>query len=187
MLPLNVPEDKLQILVNTFGSSIGSFPFTYLGLPMGTTKPRVQDFTPLIDKMERRLNGCSNFLSYSGRLQIVNSVMTPSIVNTMCTLKLPVGVIEQIDKLRKHCLWRGNNPPEKGRNRPAWEMVMKPKIKGVWVCLTWRPRILPYSSSNCINFTTRRMFHPWVELIWHKKSHMLAGKLDPSDGKMCFG
>uniref|UniRef100_A0A0A9BCY0 Uncharacterized protein n=1 Tax=Arundo donax TaxID=35708 RepID=A0A0A9BCY0_ARUDO len=34
---------------------MGSFPFTYLGLPMGTMKPRVIDHTPLMNKVERRI------------------------------------------------------------------------------------------------------------------------------------
>jgi hypothetical protein len=33
MVPINVNDDHLTILANTFGCSIGSLPFTYLGLP----------------------------------------------------------------------------------------------------------------------------------------------------------
>jgi hypothetical protein len=34
MVPINIEEGKMSILPNTFGSSIGSMPFTYLGLPL---------------------------------------------------------------------------------------------------------------------------------------------------------
>jgi hypothetical protein len=71
MLPINVSQERMEILSNTFGCQIGTFPFTYLGLPMGTTKPRVEDYTPLMDKIERRLSACSSLLSYSGRLEMV--------------------------------------------------------------------------------------------------------------------
>ena len=37
MIPINVHPDKLAVLASTFGCAIGSMPFTYLGLPMGTT------------------------------------------------------------------------------------------------------------------------------------------------------
>jgi hypothetical protein len=67
MLPINVSE-KIQRLALTFGCSIGTFPFTYLGLPMGTTKPKFEDLTPMTDRVERKLSGCSTWLSYSGRL-----------------------------------------------------------------------------------------------------------------------
>jgi hypothetical protein len=44
MIPINIEERKMSILANTLGCSIGSMPLTYLGLPLGTTKPQVADF-----------------------------------------------------------------------------------------------------------------------------------------------
>jgi hypothetical protein len=61
---------------------------------------------------------------------MVNSVITPTITYAMCSFKLPVGVIDNIDKMRKQCLWRGNDPEKQGGNLVAWPMVKKPKIKG---------------------------------------------------------
>jgi hypothetical protein len=37
----------MKILTNTFGCQIGCFPFTYLGLPMELTKPKVEDLLSL--------------------------------------------------------------------------------------------------------------------------------------------
>jgi hypothetical protein len=48
MVPINVPEDKLQLLASSFGCSKGLLPFTYLGLPLSITKPTVADFWPLV-------------------------------------------------------------------------------------------------------------------------------------------
>jgi hypothetical protein len=39
MVPLNLDEGKLNDLANAFGFQTGSLPFTYLGLPLGNTKP----------------------------------------------------------------------------------------------------------------------------------------------------
>jgi hypothetical protein len=69
-------------------------PFTYLGLPMGTTKPKFENLTPMIDRVERRLSACSTWLSYLGRLEMVNSANTPITTYAMCTIKLPKGVID---------------------------------------------------------------------------------------------
>jgi len=63
MLPINISEGKLDLLARTFGCAKGTLPFTYLGLPLGTTKPRVIDFLPLVNKCERRLGGVSSFLN----------------------------------------------------------------------------------------------------------------------------
>jgi hypothetical protein len=83
-------------LANTFGCKVGSMPFTYLGLPLGTTKPSLLDFTPLLSKIERRLSGTSKFLSYHGRLTLVNSVFSALPTFYMCSLKLPPQVINRL-------------------------------------------------------------------------------------------
>ena len=130
MIPVNVPTNKFNALAAAFECQVGSMPFTYLGLPMGTTKPRFEDLTPLMDRVERRLVSCSSFLSYSRRLQMVNSSISPIITYAMCSIKLPIGVIENIDRARKQCLWRGNVENKRGGNLAAWSMVQKPKSKG---------------------------------------------------------
>jgi hypothetical protein len=43
-------------------------PLTYLGLPLGTTRPVVQDYLLLASKVERRTMGITPFLSYAGRM-----------------------------------------------------------------------------------------------------------------------
>jgi hypothetical protein len=101
MYPINVTNERITHLANTFGCHIGTMPFTYLGLPMGMTKPRIEDFTPMMDRGERRLSTCSTWLSYSSRLEMVNSVISLITTYAMCTIKLPKGVINNIDRARK--------------------------------------------------------------------------------------
>jgi hypothetical protein len=48
----------------------------------------------------------------------------------MCSLKLPITVIDIIEKHRKNCLWRGNEFWRKGYNLVAWNLVRRPKDKG---------------------------------------------------------
>lgn len=55
MVTTNVNELWLNILANIFGNSIGSLPFTYLGLPLSLTKPTVVDFWPLVTNHESQL------------------------------------------------------------------------------------------------------------------------------------
>ena len=51
MVPINIDEEKFNHLAQTFGCSKGTLPFTYLGLPLGLTKTKVEDFLPLVNKM----------------------------------------------------------------------------------------------------------------------------------------
>ena len=93
MTPINVHPDKMDILSRTLGCQLGSLPFTYLGLPLGTSKPKIKDFLPLIQRVDRRLANCASFLSIGGRLTLVNSVFSQLPTFFMCLLKLPKGVI----------------------------------------------------------------------------------------------
>jgi hypothetical protein len=130
LVPINVSPEKACSLAQVFGCVVGSFPFTYLGLPLGLTKPQVKDYVPLICRIERRFWATSQFLSYAGRLQLVNSVISSLPTYYMCSLKLPLTVIEIIDKHRKNCLWRGKDFNSKRYNLAAWDLVRKPKDKG---------------------------------------------------------
>lgn len=107
MLLINMTDQRMDHLARTFGCSKGTFPFTCLGLPLGITKPRVQDHLPLVNKCERRLASVSTFLSQAGRLELTNAVFSALPTFYMCTLAIPKTVIKQIDKYRKHCFRRG--------------------------------------------------------------------------------
>jgi hypothetical protein len=48
MYPINVCPERMEILSRTFNCQTGSMPFTYLGLPLGLSKPRIHHFLPLI-------------------------------------------------------------------------------------------------------------------------------------------
>jgi len=69
MVPINTSEEKMNHLARTFDCQVGKLPFTYLGLPLSLTKPKIIDFTPLVNKCERRLAATSTFLNQAGRLQ----------------------------------------------------------------------------------------------------------------------
>jgi hypothetical protein len=117
-------------IAGLFGCKIGSLPFTYLGLPLGTTKPSLEEYSPLLTRIERRITGISKFLSYHGRLILVNSVLSALPTFYMCSLKIPPQIIKQIDVYRKHCLWIKGDITRKGTCLVAWETACKPKDQG---------------------------------------------------------
>jgi hypothetical protein len=53
LIPINVIDDHLLSLDATFGCVVGQLSFTYLGLPLGVTKPTIQDISPLVGLVER--------------------------------------------------------------------------------------------------------------------------------------
>nr|AAK52538.1 Putative non-LTR retroelement reverse transcriptase [Oryza sativa Japonica Group]AAP51866.1 retrotransposon protein, putative, unclassified [Oryza sativa Japonica Group] len=44
LYPINLSHENAVLFAGLLGCTIGTMPFTYLGLPMGTTRPRVVDF-----------------------------------------------------------------------------------------------------------------------------------------------
>jgi hypothetical protein len=48
LVPINISKEQSYSLASAFGYSVGSFAFTYLGLPLGLTKPLVKYYAPLI-------------------------------------------------------------------------------------------------------------------------------------------
>jgi hypothetical protein len=58
----------------------------------------------IMNRTERRLSAVSNFLTHAGRLELVNSVLSSLPTYAMCTLQVPIGVLEYIDRARRHCL-----------------------------------------------------------------------------------
>jgi hypothetical protein len=105
-------------------------PFTYLGLPLGTTKPTIEDLSPLVDHIKRRLNACSKFLNYAGRLSFVHSVLSALPTFYICVIKLHKTTAKQADKVWKHCLWAKDDWEQKSHSLASWEMVCRPKDNG---------------------------------------------------------
>ena len=48
----------------------------------------------------------------------------------MCTLKIPKTIIKEIDRYRKHYLWRGNDINSKKPPLIAWNAVTQRKVNG---------------------------------------------------------
>lgn len=167
MLPININDQKLDHLANTFGCSKGSFPFTYLGLPLGLTKPVIQDYLPLINKCESRLGGVSALLSQAGRLEITNAVMTALPTFYLCSLEIPGTVIKRIDSFRKNCLWRGSDVNGRKPPQAAWTLVCQPKEQGGLGVIDLGKQNKALMMKNWDKFLNKRDI-PWVQMIWEK-------------------
>ena len=83
------------------------------------------------------------------------------------SLKLPVGVIENIDRAWKQCLWRGNDASKKGGNLAAWYMVQKPKQKGGLGVLNLWLQNDALLLKQLHKFYSKKDI-PWVSLIWSR-------------------
>ena len=85
----------------------------------------------------------------------------------LCTIKLPARVIENIDRARKQCVWRGNNHSNRGGNLVSWQKVQKPKIKGGLGVLNLRLQNDALLLKQLHKFYMKSNT-PWCNLIWSK-------------------
>jgi hypothetical protein len=85
-------------MLKLFWGSMPGRGFSFLSLPLGLTKPTVENFLPLISKSERRLVATSNFQSQAGTLKTTNAVLTSLPTFYLCTFKLHKIVRNHINK-----------------------------------------------------------------------------------------
>jgi hypothetical protein len=123
----------------------------------------MQEFMPMVQKCERRLAGISSFLNQAGRLQLTNAIFTALPTFFMCSLILPKNIIKQIDKYRKHCLWRGNDLNDRKPPKAAWKMVCGPKIEGGLGVIDLEKQNKALISKNLHKFFNK-LDIPWVNL-----------------------
>jgi hypothetical protein len=95
---------------------------------------------------------------------MVNVVFTSLHMYYMCTLILSKTVINQIDKYRRHCLWRGADINAKKPPQAAWDLVYNPKRKGALGVLHIENQNKALLMKN-IHKLLNRLDIPWVNII----------------------
>lgn len=117
-------------LVGIMGCRIGSFPNTYLGLPLGAKYKSRSIWDPVLERMRRRLAGWKNrFLSKGGKLTLIKSTLSSLPTYFISILPLPIGVHLKMEKLMRDFLWRGTEDSFK-HSLVRWEEVCKPIQEG---------------------------------------------------------
>jgi hypothetical protein len=124
---MNLTPKKAEIMAGTLGCKIQTTPFIYLGLPMGSTKSKVESFVPLMNRAKRQLTSISSLLTYAGKLQLVNSVLSSLPTFYMCSVLLPVAVHDYFDKIRRNGFWRKSDINANAKPLVAWKKCTKPK------------------------------------------------------------
>jgi hypothetical protein len=163
IIPLNVEATVTTHLDEALGCQVGSLPFPYLGLPMGTTKPSVQDLMPIVNGLERRLTATSIFLSQGARLQLISSALCSMPLHFLLSLNLPPGLPSQLDRILRQCLWRDKDQPKP--SLAAWNMVCKPKENGGLGIVNFQKKNNALLMKHLDKFYNKSDT-PWVQLIW---------------------
>jgi hypothetical protein len=123
---------------------------------------------PLVDRIERRVSPTFMLMSYSGRVTLINSLLTSIATFTMCSIQLNPKILEHIEKIRRHCLWvkKLDDGEEKCCSLASWQMVSRQKKKGGLGILNLKLQnealLLKYLHKFYNKIDT-----PWVHLLWN--------------------
>ena len=121
--------EKCSIMTN-FPFAVGELPVRYLGLPLMTQSMRSQDWLPLLERIRSKV--CSwtcRFMSYAGRLQLINSVLL-SIANFwLAVFRLPSACVKEVEQICAAFLWTGPSLKTKSA-KVAWSDVCCTKNEG---------------------------------------------------------
>ena len=86
----------------------GTFPFQYLGVPVGANMNLIKNWKSVLDRFSAKLSSWkSKYLSFGGRLTLVKAVLGNLPTYYLSLFKAPSGVLEEMEKIRRRFLWGG--------------------------------------------------------------------------------
>lgn len=130
-IPINVAPLDLPWVKSVMGCPQTNFPIVYLGMPISIKRPNKEHFIPLIEKIERRMQGWqSRLLSRGGRLVLVQTVLSSIPTYHMICFIIPKWVLSRIDKARRAFLWGNSEGGGQHISLCNWNLVCIPKEWG---------------------------------------------------------
>jgi hypothetical protein len=97
LLPINLFNERATLLAGLFGCKLETYPFTYLGLLLGLSRPHIPDLGPLYSRINHHLAATPSFLSLDGRIMVTKALLSSLAKFYLCTFKLADGAIEIVD------------------------------------------------------------------------------------------
>ena len=132
LVPVSVDVDTALDIARVLGCPVSSFPCTYLSLPLSLHKITHGMLLPIIHRVDKRLSGwLATFLSWGGRLTLLNSVLAGIPSYFMACFLWPKEPINKLEGLLHAFFWQGKRKISGGHCLVAWDKVILPRYAGV--------------------------------------------------------
>ena len=104
------PSDS-QSITNRLNCRLGSFPTTYLGIPISDSHLSVADLRPSVLKLQHCIKPWKGrWLSKAARTILINSSLSSLLLFIMSFYSLPETLHHEIGSVQAHFYWVGDNP-----------------------------------------------------------------------------
>nr|GEU45119.1 putative RNA-directed DNA polymerase, eukaryota, reverse transcriptase zinc-binding domain protein [Tanacetum cinerariifolium] len=98
---VGVTDNEVNLMASSTGCSLGTFPFTYLGLPVGANMDLFVNWNTLYDRFDARLSKWkANLLSIGGCLTLIRYVLRSLGIYYFSIFKVPEVVLKMLEKKR---------------------------------------------------------------------------------------
>jgi len=113
-----------------FGCNAGKYPFRYLGIPMHHRQLLNSEWRMIEECFQKKLS-CwkAKYLSYGGRLVLLNLVLSSLPMFMMSFFEIPKGVLKNLDFFRSRFFWQGSSNRDRYR-LTKWDILCRPKDQG---------------------------------------------------------
>ncbi|XVE72950.1 hypothetical protein DITRI_Ditri11bG0078600 [Diplodiscus trichospermus] len=102
----------------------------YLGTPVINGRAIYRSFHYILDKIKKKLSGwMASTLTFAGRITLVKSVLNTIPFFVMQTLKMPVALCQEIDKICRCFIW-GHDGDTRKVHLVSWDTLCRPKEFG---------------------------------------------------------
>lgn len=184
----NVSENVAGDILNYTGFIRASFPITYLGLPLITTKLRNSDCLPLVQKICRKFElWTCRFLSYAGRLQLIKVVLFGIQSYWTMHLFLPMKIIKEIQTLCAKFLW-GSSHTSTAASKVSWKDCCLPKLEGglgIRDIGEWNKASILYQLWRLIHYSNPSLWLKWIHDNFLIRKSIWTMKV-PYNASWCF-
>ena len=108
LIGVNVDLEFMDMTCSFLNCSKGSVPFKYLGLPVGANSRSMSTWEPMVETLSGRLNNWGHkYISFGGRIVLINSVLNSIPIFYLSLMKMPVQVQRRIVRIQREFLWGG--------------------------------------------------------------------------------
>ncbi|GJT25644.1 putative RNA-directed DNA polymerase, eukaryota, reverse transcriptase zinc-binding domain protein [Tanacetum coccineum] len=104
-----VSNDEVSSIASRTGCAAGSFPFTYLRLPIRSNMNLTSSWNILVERFQKMLSSWkANLLSIGGHLTLIKAILGSLGIYYLSIFKAPEVILKSLERLRSRLFWGGS-------------------------------------------------------------------------------